>query len=199
MRFTEELNRPRTVLIVLGIVIVVNGFLLYRYLDTASDFSGDAAPGDVRTPDSVEESATPQTNEADYLTKVVDIQNGSVQTIDSSNDKLLRYDTITLDDTAELRSNYSTLGDYRNQIENLDPPEGYRDQYEIFSSAISELHDATEIAYRLASDPDFASREDFEEYERRVDEATTALRQSNEMLGQNFDTTEVLQLPTRSV
>lgn len=197
MRLFEELNRPRTVLLVLGIVVVVNSFLLYRYLAITSDSSDGAAPGGVRTPDSVEESATPQTNEADYLTKVVDIQNGSVETFASSNDKLLRYDTITLDDTAELRSNYSTLGDYRDQIENLDPPEGYGGQYEIFSGAIGELYDATEIAYRLASDPVIATREDFEEYERSVDEATTALQQSNEMLGQNFDTTEELQLPTR--
>ena len=201
MRFLEELNRPRTVLVALGIIVVVNGFLFlfYRYSDTNSAPSGSAVPGAVRTPNSVEESATPQTNEADYLTKVEDIQNGSVQTIDSSNDKLLRYDTLTPDDTADLQTNYSTLGDYRDQIENLDPPEGYRDQYETFRGAIGDLYDATEIAYRLASDPVRGTREDFEEYERRVDEATTALRQSNEMLGQNFDTTEVLQLPTRPV
>ncbi len=207
MRFFEELNKPRTVLFVLGIIIAVNGFLLYRYLASPSDSSGGAAPGDVRMPDSVEESAdtveesatTPQTTEADYLTQVGDIQDGSVETIVSSNDKLLRYDTLTPDDVADLQANYSTLGDYSEQLENLNPPEEYRDHYELFEAAIIDLSGATELAYRLASDPASATRDDFEEYERRIDSATTALRQSNEMLGQNFDNTEGLQLPTRPV
>lgn len=162
---------------------------------------GEQSPQQGSTQEDAQISATSeptQMSEAEYLTTVGDIQNGVVETIASSNDKLRRYDTLTPDDTADLQTNYSTLGDYRDQIENLDPPEGYRDQYETFRGAIRDLYDATEIAYWLASDPVLGTREDFEEYERRVDEATTALQQSNEMLGQNFDTTEGLQLPTRT-
>lgn len=203
MRLFEELNRPRTVLLVLAIIIAVNGFLLYRYLAAPSESSSGAAPGDVRTPDSVEESAdtadgaaTPQTTETDYLVQIGNIQDGAVESILRSNDKLLRYDTLTPDDVADLQTNYSSLEDYSDQIENLDPPEEYRGHYALFESAVADLYVAAEIAYRLAADPVSASKDDFDEYERRIDDAIPVLRQSNEMLGQNFDTIEGLRYPS---
>jgi hypothetical protein len=161
MRFFEALNRPSTVLLIVGIIIVANVFIYYFYSAASTDFGG-AATEDERTSDAGEESTPPQMTEADYLTQVGNIQNESVETFDSSNDKLLRYDILTPDDVAELQANVSALGDYSDQIENLDPPEGYEDQYELFSDAIGELYSAAEIAYRLASDPVSATQDDFE-------------------------------------
>jgi uncharacterized phage infection (PIP) family protein YhgE len=198
MWILEEINRPRTVIPIMLIIIAVNGFLLYRYTAAPpSGSTGDAASNSVETADSVEEPATSQTNEVDYLTEVDYIQNGSVQTLASSNDKLLRYDALTPDDVAELQTNYSALAGYSERIENLDPPEGYEEQYELLSTAVGELYDAASIAYRVASDPVSASIGDFKEYERHVDEASASLRRSNELLGEDFETPEGLRLPTR--
>ena len=200
MWFLEELNRPRTVLLILLIVLAANGFLYYRYLTSLpSGSSGDAASDSVEPADSVEESATSRTNEVDYLTEVGDIQNGSVQTLASSNDKLLQYDALTPEDVADLQANYSALAGYSERIENLNPPEGYEEQYELLSAAIGELYGAAGIAYRLASDPVSASIDDFKEYERHVDEASASLRRSNELLGEDFETSEELRLPTRLI
>jgi hypothetical protein len=200
MRFRDKLNKPRTVLFILIMVTVVNGLLLYRHLaPTPSVFSGDVATGDVRTPESVEAPALPQANEADYVPEVGDIQNGSVEIFASSNERLLRYNAITPEDVGVLQANYAALAAYSDWIEVLDPPRAYEDQYKLLSAAVGELYDAAGIAYRLASDPVSATRGDFQEYERHVDEATASLEWSNEFLSEDFETTERLRLPTRPI
>jgi hypothetical protein len=126
----------------------------------------------------------------EYLTTVGTIQNGSVGTFLDSHTRLRRYDTLTGGDVDVLEANYLTLGAYRDQVENLNPPEEYADQYELFSLAISELYAASEIAHRVADVPPSATIADFREYDEHVETATTSLQQSNQILGQGYATTE---------
>jgi hypothetical protein len=140
-----------------------------------------------------QESASERQSVADYLDAVGDIQNGAVEASLQSNGKLLRYDRLNSDDIEEMEANYTTLGDYRDRVESLDPPEKYEDQYEVFVLAISELYAANRLAYRLAFDPVSATEDDFDAYDRHIDEATSHLRRSNEILGRNYKTTEAAQ------
>ena len=126
----------------------------------------------------------------EYLTTVGSIQNGSVETFLDSHTRLLRYDTLTGIDVGVLEANYLTLATYSDQVENLNPPEEYEVQYELFSLAISELYAASEIAHRVADDPPSATQADFREYDEHVETATTSLQQSNQILGQSYRTTE---------
>jgi hypothetical protein len=126
----------------------------------------------------------------EYLTTVGTIQNGFVETFLDSHTRLSRYDTLTAGDVDVLEANYLALGAYSDQVENLNPPEEYADQYELFSLAISELYAASEIAHRVTDDPTSATQADFREYDEHVETATASLRQSNQILGQSFRTTE---------
>jgi hypothetical protein len=78
-------------------------------------------------------------------------------------------------------------------VEDLAPPEGYEDQNKVFVLAIDELRNANELAYRLAADPASATQADFEAYDRHISKATSYLRQSNEILGRDYKTTEAAQ------
>ncbi|MCA1729779.1 MAG: hypothetical protein LC751_10355, partial [Actinobacteria bacterium] len=49
---------------------------------------------------------------------------------------------------------------------------------------------AAEIAQRVTTAPTSATPADFKEYDNRVAEATSGLKQSNEALGQDYSTTE---------
>jgi hypothetical protein len=138
------------------------------------------------------EDATQQ-DEAEYTSKVGDIQNEAVEASLESNGKLVRYDALTADDIKDMEANYATLGDYRDRVEALDPPEKYEGQYEVFVLAINELYAATKLAYRLAADPVSATADDFDAYDRHIDEATSHLRRSNEILGRDYKTTEAAQ------
>jgi hypothetical protein len=131
-----------------------------------------------------------QISPGEYLTTVGAIQNGSVETFLDSHSRLLRYDTLTGSDVGVLEANYLTLATYSDQVENLNPPEEYEVQYELFSLAISELYAASEIAHRVADDPPSATQADFREYDEHVETATTSLQQSNQILGQSYRTTE---------
>jgi hypothetical protein len=126
----------------------------------------------------------------EYLTTVGTIQNESVGTFLDSHSRLSRYDTLTAGDVEVLEANYLILGAYSDQVENLNPPEEYADQYEVFSFAISELYAASEIAYRVADDPPSATQANFREYDEHVEAATASLQQSNQILGQSYRTTE---------
>jgi hypothetical protein len=180
MRFLEELNRPRTVLIIAGLLILANGFL-YLYSRGALDFSS------VDT-----QTVSSRTDEEEYSGKVEEIQNGSVEAISSINDKLRRYDALSAYDTADLRTDSSTLKDYRERAESLDPPPDYAQQHEVLSTAIGELYNAAETAYKVTSDPVSATQADFKDYQQHVDSATASLKQSNELLGENYKTPEGL-------
>ena len=142
------------------------------------------------------EETSPEIDKASYVAMVGDIQNGAVETIADTNDKLRRYDSLTAADVDALETNYLTLGKYSDQAKNLEPPKGYEEQHDIFSTALGELYDAAGVAQRLAAKPLSATKADFDEYQRHVDRATTSLRQSNEILDQNYKTTEGLRRPT---
>jgi hypothetical protein len=134
-----------------------------------------------------------QTNATEgYIAEVGDIQSGAVEASVESNERLLRYDTLTIVDVNVMEANYLALGDYRNQVGNLNPPEEYEDQYKLLSAAVDDLYAAAEIAYRVAATPVSATAADFQEYDVLVARASTELKQSNEDLGQNYSTTEGL-------
>jgi hypothetical protein len=140
-----------------------------------------------------QERASERQSEADYPDTIGDIQNGAVEASLQTNGNLLRYDRLNSDDIEDMEANYTTLGDYRDRVEGLDPPEKYDGQYEVFVLALSELYAANKLAYRLAADPVSATEDDFRAYDRHIDEATSHLRRSNEILGRDYKTTEAAQ------
>jgi hypothetical protein len=198
IRFLGNLSMPTVVVLALLLALDGGGLLGY-YEATRLTAERGVISNDIGAAEEGSTQDVTQVNEADYLAEVGDIQNSSVEIFATSNDKLLRYDVLTPDDVADLQANYSTLAAYNDQIENLDPPEGYREQYQLLSTGVGELYAANLIAYRQASNPLAATYDAFKEYERHVDEATTSLRRSNEILGQQFETTEELQLPTQPI
>jgi hypothetical protein len=179
------------VVIALVVILAVNGFLFYQRQSALSSNGG--APGHTQAFEEVETST--KQSEAEYLANVETIQNASVETLVSSNDKLLRYDTLNARDVEDLESNQSALAGYSNQVENLEAPQEHEDQYGAFSRGISELYEASNIAYLLAADPVSATQADFNSYNDYIDLATTLLQQSNENLGQHYKTTEGMQRP----
>jgi len=144
-------------------------------------------------PRSQEEEAAAQQSEAEYLSRVGQIQNSSVETFLDSHDKLVHYDAITSDDVEEMQANQDTLGGLVDQTDQLDPPQKYREQYEIFRSAINELYEASTLAYKLAADPTAATQSEFDEYDRHVNQAAAYLKKSNEMLARDYKTLKGVQ------
>lgn len=153
--------------------------------DTA-DQEGAAEQEDAAPQPEREEAA--QQEEAEYINKVGDIQGKAVEISLDSHNKLLRYDVLTNDDLQELRANEAALREFADQVVNLDPPQKYEGQYEVFRSAIDELHAAAQLAYELVADPTAATKLTFDEYDRRVAEADGGLQESNERLGQDYET-----------
>ena len=140
-----------------------------------------------------EEKAAEERAAKEYLAKVADIQNESVEAALESNDMLLRYDRLTAGDVEDMRANQAVLGASSDRAEGLDPPKKHGAQYDVFVRSIDELRDANELAYRLAADPASATQADTEAYDRHVERATAYLRRSNEMLNQEYKTTETAQ------
>jgi hypothetical protein len=208
MRLLEILSRPATVLLVLGLVIVVNGFLYYRYqanapnpneassddIETTSaagsstEIPDEASSGDIETT-SANGSST-EIDGARYVQNIGDIQNAAVQTFTRINDRIRRYDALTVDDTETIEAGYLALETYSTQAEDLDAPEEYEAQHELFAGAIEDLYAAAQIARRVTAAPASATPADFKEYDNRVAEATSGLEQSNEILGQDYSTIE---------
>jgi hypothetical protein len=141
--------------------------------EKAGDKRGQAAPQDKRTT---------------YVRGVGEIQANAVETFLDSNEKLLRYDALTSADIEKMQANQAVLQDLTHRAGVLDPPQEYGEQYEVFRSAIDEMHEATRLAYTLAADPTSATQSDFEEYDRHTNEAATGLQRSNEILGRDFAT-----------
>jgi len=133
---------------------------------------------------------TTQMGAGEYLTRVGDIQNASVEAFFESHEMLSRYDTLTAGDVEDMETSYLALRDYSAEVENLNPPEGYEAQYELFSLGINELYMAAEIAYRVAAEPPSATQVDFQAYDGHVMTATTSLQQSNVLVGRDYRTTE---------
>jgi hypothetical protein len=136
-----------------------------------------------------EEAAAGQ-SEAEYVARVGDIQADSVETFLDSHDKLMRYDALTADDVEQMQANQAALKEFADQVEGLDPPQKYGEQYETFHSAINELHEAAKLTYELAADPIAATKSEFDEYDRHVDQAAADLERSNEILGRDYRTIE---------
>jgi hypothetical protein len=152
---------------------------------------GEANPGQGGgQEDAAEEGAADGSSKASYLDEVADIQNGSVEVALQSNTKLLRYDGLNADDIEDMKANYAALGEYRDRVGDLVPPEGYERQHEVLVLAIDELYAANKLAYRLAADPASATQADFEAYDRHIQRATSYLGRSNEALGKDYKTTE---------
>jgi hypothetical protein len=135
-----------------------------------------------------QKDAASQQSEAEYVGKVGDIQGNAVEIILDSHNKLLRYDVLTNDDLEELQANEAALQELADQVDNLDRPQEYVGQYEVFRSAIDELHVAAQLAYELVADPTAATKSKFDEYDRRVAEADDRLQDSNERLGRDYET-----------
>ncbi len=150
----------------------------------------DTSKENVSKEGTSKENTSGPLSEVQYLGKVADIQNGSVEASLDSNDKLLRYDSLTDEDIEDMKANNAALEDYSDRIEDLDPPEEYEDQYKALVLAIDELRDANELAYRLVTDPTSITGADLETYDGRVDRATAYLQRSNEILGKDYKTTE---------
>ena len=187
MRLLEIIQKPATVLLILGLVIIVNGFLYYRYQLEAPNLD-EASSGDKVETTNPAGSST-EIGGAGYIENVGDIQNAAVQTFTRINDRIRRYDTLTVDDTAAIEADYLALQTYGAQAQNLDVPDEYEAEHELFSGAIGDLYAAAEIARRVTAAPISATPADFNEYDDLVAEATSGLEQSNEVLGQDYSTT----------
>ena len=144
----------------------------------------------ARQQDGQQRNAPPQKGEAEYLAEVGDIQKGSVEAFLKSDEMLRRYDALGADDVEDMGANSAALRDYRDRVADLDPPERYRGQHEVFGGAIGELHEAAELAYRVVNDPASATQTHFAAYDDRVDKAAAQLRRSNEMIRRDYATIE---------
>ena len=142
---------------------------------------------------SQEEEAGGQQSEAEYLSRVGDIQERSVETFLDSHNQLMRYDALTADDVEKLQLNQAALKEFADQVDSLDAPQKYREQYEVFRSAINELYEASTLAYKLAADPIAATQSEFDEYDSHVNQAAASLKKSNEMLGRDYKTIKGVQ------
>jgi Translation initiation factor IF-2, N-terminal region len=137
-----------------------------------------------------EAGASDQQSEAEYVSRIGDIQANSVEAFLDSHQRLMRYDALTADDVHKMQANQAALSGFADQVEGLNPPQKYREQYEVFRSAINELYEASKLAYALAADPTAATKSEFDEHDRQVDQAAADLKRSNEMLGRHYKTIE---------
>jgi hypothetical protein len=140
-----------------------------------------------------QEEAASQQDETEYASKVGDIQSNSVETFLDSHERFLSYDALTSDDVEEMQANQASLQGFTDQVNDLNPPQRYKEQYEVFRLAVSELHEAAQLAYSLAADPTAATQADFDEYDRHVSQAAAYLKKSNALLGRDYKTIEGVQ------
>jgi hypothetical protein len=127
-----------------------------------------------------------QRAEGEYVDAVEDIQTNAVETFRNSHEKLLRYDSLSAADVEETKANEAVLQGMAERADNLDPPEEYDEQHEVFVSAIDQLREAARLARVMAADP-VAADVGFDEYDGRVNEASALLRRSNELLGEDYE------------
>lgn len=146
------------------------------------------SPGGEAPRQPEQEQGAAQPEEADYISEVGEIQGNAVEISLASHDKLMRYDILTTDDLEELRANEAALGEFADQVDNLNPPPEYTDQYEAFRSAIRELHVAARLAYEVVADPTAATKSKLDAYDRHLAEADGLLQESNERLGRDYET-----------
>jgi hypothetical protein len=121
-----------------------------------------------------------------YLSMVEQLQTSSVESFLESDGKFSHYDSITSDDLDTMKTNYTTIGDNVDQIDNVEPPEGYESQYNLFRAGIDDLYQAANLAYSLSADPSSVTKSALDEYNLYASRADSNLQQSNETLGQNY-------------
>lgn len=119
---------------------------------------------------------------------VEDVQSKSVESFMESDERFSRFDTLTSDDVEVMKTDSDTLKGYLDQVDDLGPPEKYKDQYGLFRSGISDLYQATELAYSLAANPRSVTKSGLNEYDLFVERAASELQQSNEILGRDYKT-----------
>ena len=155
--------------------------------DGAAEQKGVASRQDQAAAD---RSAAAQRAEDEYVDAVEDIQTNAVETFLNSHEKLLRYDSLAAADVEEMEANEAALRGMADRATDLVPPAKYEEHHDVFGAAIGELREASRLAHGMAADPVAAAEPAFDEYDRRVDEASALLRRSNELLGKDFEATE---------
>lgn len=131
-----------------------------------------------------------QRDETEYVDAVEDIQTNAVETFLNSHEKLLLYDALAADDVQEMGANENALQGMADRAADLAPPRKYEEQHEVFGSAIDELHEAARLAHGMAADPVAAVGLGFDEYDGHVTEASSLLRRSNELSGEDYESIE---------
>lgn len=161
------------------------------------DGGGEATVGREGTEAGTEprqnEAAARREEEARYADAVGEIQADSVEALRGSHDRLLRYDSLTAGDVAEMQDARVALEKLAERTADLEPPERYGRHHEVFASAIDELREAARLAYDLSADPTAVTPDAFAEYDGLVGAAAADLRRSNELLGRDYETVENLQ------
>ena len=143
-----------------------------------------------QNPDAKRGQAAPRDSQSKYVDEVGGIQARSVDAFSDSHKKLLRYDALTSADVAKLQANRAALKRFADQASALSAPKKYERQWDVFRTAIDELHRAVRLSYVLAADPISATQADFEQYDHLVTGAAAGLQQSNEILGKDYKTIE---------
>jgi len=125
-----------------------------------------------------QEEAASHQDEAEYVSTVGDIQARAVETFLDSHHKPLHYDALTAEDVEELQANEAALRGLTAQVDDVDSPRRYGRQYEVFRSAIDDLHEAALLTYDLAADLVAAAEFGFDGYDSHVNEAAALVRRS---------------------
>jgi hypothetical protein len=139
------------------------------------------------TDDGGEPAVSPETEE--YLSKVKETNVGAVEAFLKVDEEIRQFDSITADDVEEMEENRKEVSSNLDEIEQLEPPEEYREQYELFHLAIVDLDEAAGLAYSMASDPDSIAPSTPERYNFLLDRADSRLQQSDEILRSKSETT----------
>lgn len=139
------------------------------------------------TADGGEPTVPPETEE--YLNKVQETNVGAVEAFLKVDEEIRQFDSITPEDVEEIERNRREVSSNLDEIEGLDPPEEYREQYEMFRLAIVDLDEAAGLAYSMASDPDSIAPSTPDRYNFLLDRADSRLQQSDEILRSKSETT----------
>ena len=134
-----------------------------------------------------EPTVPPETEE--YLSRVKETNVGAVEAFLKIDEEIRQFDSITPEDVEEMEKNRNEVSSNLDQIEELDPPEEYREQYELFHQAIADLDEAAGLAYFMASDPDSITPSTPDRYDLLLDRADFQLQQSDDILRSKVETT----------
>jgi hypothetical protein len=139
------------------------------------------------TADVGEPAVSPETEE--YLSKVKETNVGAVEAFLKVDEEIRQFDSITPEDVEDMEANRNEVSTNLDQIEALDPPDEYQEQYELFRLAITDLDEAAGLAYSMASNPDSITPATPDRYNLLLDRADLRLQQSDEILRSKSETT----------